>query len=309
MNNVLLNKRRIMNLIPTLIIIIFISCNNSTAKKDFYTGGIISQPGKGSIKGYVLNSEDNFPVPGALINLSNGMSQVADSNGYDFFLEIPAGEIEVTIEADNFFLFIKKIDVFSKQDLEIDFRITPIPGPGVDVTVATFNVKDLKNENSPLNTAKFIADEDVDIIVFQEIQTSDEIVLKTELANLGVTMPHIVFNNDSFGDDISVWSKYPVTECYSFIKGFFPDPVTGCDVRVPRYILKFKVMVDSHEVWFYSCHLKAGDGEENLVKRRAQAYALSNYIKTTHVEESENIIILGDINTADPEESYGVKKL
>ena len=75
---------------------------------------------------------------------------------------------------------------------------------GVDVTVATFNVKDLKNENSPLNTAKFIADEDVDIIVFQEIQTSDEIVLKTELANLGVTMPHIVFNNDSFGDACDV---------------------------------------------------------------------------------------------------------
>ena len=49
-------------------------------------------------------------------------------------------------------------------------------------------------------------------------------------------------------------------------------------------------------VWFYGCHLKASTG---IDRRRAQAYALSQYIIANHNLSSDYVVIAGDMNTYD----------
>jgi exonuclease III len=296
MCNIYLNIKRIRNLI-SVIIIVNASCNFSSSRKDFYVGNPTKPPGGGCIEGYILNSKTELPVPGALIKLSNGKTKYTDTKGYYFFDDLPVGILNVNIKADGYLQFEKQINIYKSQALGIDFRIFPITGPGVSVTVATYNVRDFDNEDSYMHTADFIKRQNVDIIVFEEIQPSDQIGLNKELMNNEIYMTSIEFNYEQYNDHISVWSKYPVSQMESIIKGSYRDPITFEKVFVPRYIFRFKVLIDEHEIWFYGCHMKAGADDEDLKKRRAQAYALAEYIKNNHDEESENIVIVGDMNT------------
>ena len=52
-------------------------------------------------------------------------------------------------------------------------------------------------------------------------------------------------------------------------------------------------------IWFYGGHLKAMNDSSSLSRRRAQAYALSQYINANHNLASEYVVIAGDMNTLD----------
>ena len=90
MNNAQSKIRKIGALITGLIIFIFLGCNNLSSKKNYYSGTVTQPPAKGSLEGSVLNVKDGRPVPGAMIELSNGMSMISDLQGHYSFTEISA---------------------------------------------------------------------------------------------------------------------------------------------------------------------------------------------------------------------------
>jgi hypothetical protein len=67
-----------------------------------------------------------------------------------------------------------------------------------------------------------------------------------------------------------------------------------------RPILRFRIRYRGRNVWFYNMHLKSNAGgviEDNMARRRAQAWHLARYIIRNHNPETDLIVILGDMNT------------
>ena len=184
---------------------------------------------------------------------------------------------------------------------------------GAIVRVAFFNAEDF-NSDSVAGTgtwgtvADIVATNSIDIIVLSETEPYDAPRFSQALAARGVSMTwRMTTSNTSdpnedylLKDEISVWSRFAITGYYQVARGFYPDPVTGNVVSAPRYVLRTSIAVGGKSLWVYGAHLKAVTGMTNEQRRRAQAHALEEYIKSNHAEENDWILVSGDMNTITP---------
>jgi endonuclease/exonuclease/phosphatase family metal-dependent hydrolase len=174
---------------------------------------------------------------------------------------------------------------------------------------STFNLYDLKNNNAYYNLAKFINDFDIDIMVSQEIQPEDKEEIINALNELGINV-YIEFSSyggyggDDGDDYLAVISKWPPKEVNTILDETYQDPITqnSYTFNYMRPILEIKVDFNGKEITIFNIHLKAQSPyltcTDCIEKRRAQAFALENYIKENYDAKNDNIIIAGDANTA-----------
>ncbi len=187
--------------------------------------------------------------------------------------------------------------------------IPAIPGP--TLRLAFFNVEDF-NSSAGTGTwgtvADIIATNRIDVIVLSESEPYDTGKLDAALKARGVSMTWRMTTSNTtdpnadgiFDDEVSVWSRFAITQFDQVARGFYPDPVSGKTVSAPRFVARVKIQVGSRSLWVYGAHLKADDTESDRQRRRAQAHALEEYITSMHVEESDWIMIAGDMNTITP---------
>lgn len=198
------------------------------------------------------------------------------------------------------------------------------------LTIMTYNVEDfsfnVNNEKPSGKTAltayqgiaQILSDNNVGVVCLQETQTGSS---KTDLYGDGslssqgdVTgfnlalqalipeMRHYAFSSDGGirRDFTSVWSRYPLYDITSVRPPKMIDPSTGKVFSGYRPILRFRIRYRGKNVWFYNAHLKSNAGgviEDNMARRRAQAWHLSRYIIRNHNPQTDLIVILGDMNT------------
>ncbi len=173
--------------------------------------------------------------------------------------------------------------------------------------IATYNILDFEDDHYQ-NVADFIKKHKIEVIVFEEIQPADIAPLKKVLlpaykkafgeyiSTVQCSSEEGTDNSDR-NDDVIAFSIYPIEDISLISSGSTIDPATNSYTQPPRDILRFKVTVNSKELWIYSGHLKSGVDESSQVKRRAQASSLREYITANHNILTENIVILGDMNT------------
>lgn len=181
------------------------------------------------------------------------------------------------------------------------------------VRIAFFNAEDFNsNKDSGSGTwgkvADIVASHTIDILVLSETEPYDAPRFSQALTERGVKMSWRMTTSNTtdptednkLKDEISIWSRFEIAQFSQVLKGFYQDPLTGNTVSAPRYIAKAKIQLGSRSLWVYGAHLKAADTESDRQRRRAQAHALEEYIKSHHSEEREWIVISGDMNTITP---------
>jgi len=221
------------------------------------------------------------------------------------------------------------IFIFAGCSLADDFD-----APSVStLTIMTYNVEDMDtggrnvtNLKAYSGIASLLKSENVDIAMFQEIQAGssrtdtyadgsaaswgDARLFNEALSGLDYRMPWYGFTarGGSRRDYIALWSRYPVSEITSLDPDRFLDPCNHVWYTPSRPVLRCRTVISGKTIWLYGCHLKSNAGgvvEMNAGMRRAQAFHLMSYIMRTHNPESDNIIILGDMNTM-PEDYDGL---
>ncbi|MBN2694230.1 endonuclease/exonuclease/phosphatase family protein [bacterium] len=177
------------------------------------------------------------------------------------------------------------------------------------ITIATFNVHDFSNPEAYNIIGKWIKDRKIDVISFMEIQKEDATPLDEALLNNSANGYSNYFTSyGGYGGDesdfIALWSRYSVKSSETIITGTYKDPISGRSYSMTslRPILKTVIEIDSVEYTFYALHLKAQspypDCDTCVERRRAQANALKDYILSNQQPEIDNIVILGDVNSA-----------
>ena len=187
-----------------------------------------------------------------------------------------------------------------------------IPNENIDENILVFssyNLYDLENTNAHKNLAKFINDSNIGVMVSQEIQKEDKDLLLEELKKLGITA-YIAFSSyggygGDIGDDyLAIISRWPIGEIKTILSGTYKDPISNNSFGYSymRPVLEIKLNVFNKDITIFNLHLKAQSPWPACIdciqKRRAQAYALENYIKENLSPETDNIIIAGDMNTS-----------
>jgi len=177
------------------------------------------------------------------------------------------------------------------------------------ITFSTYNLFDLTKINAYINLARFISNNNIDIMVNQEIQVEDKDALIEQLEMLGIKV-FIEFTSyggttSSDGHDyLAIISKWPIKEANTILNETYEDPISNNSYTFTytRPIHEVKIDVFGEEITIFNLHLKAQSPWPTcptcIEKRRAQAHALENYIKENYNPEIDKIIIAGDANTA-----------
>lgn len=170
--------------------------------------------------------------------------------------------------------------------------------------IATWNVHDCQAVDRKTGRvlllhsqlAQAIARERIDIIALQEIQTqgargSDIEPLQQALTAAGWPMPYHAAASTLQGDDLAVFSRYPV-EHY----GTVPQPA---DAAWPRAGLHATIRIHDREFVVYNFHFKAFDDPRSLEIRRAQASALAAHLRARFKDgiQKAGVVLAGDFNT------------
>ena len=174
---------------------------------------------------------------------------------------------------------------------------------------STYNLYDLKNPDAYKNLAKFIKEKDIAIMVSQEIQVEDKEPLLKELNALNINAEIKFSNYGGYGseegnDYLAVISRWPLDEVNTILSGRYEDPISQSSYSFNnmRPVLEIKLKVFDKAITIFDIHLKAQSPWPNcgdcIKKRRAQAYALENYIIENLDPVNDDIIIAGDANTA-----------
>lgn len=176
-------------------------------------------------------------------------------------------------------------------------------GSSGGVTVMTWNVENFQNSGAYTRIAEAVKANQAAVLVLCEMQTDDSDASSFESALSTAGYSFAWSRQSSMSDSynaIGVWSRWEISNPSEILKGIYTDPVSSQSKWCPRAVYRFMINVnDSQQVWFYACHFKAGNDESAEQTRRAQAYALENYIKSIHQEAAEHIVVLGDMNTID----------
>lgn len=227
------------------------------------------------------------------------------------------------------------MDTFCRSTL---FLILPIllfftacgeetPAGPSSVTLCTYNVEDFNLSNDSYNKiAACVYNNGIDLIALQEVQpgdhpndptkwndpnnAGDQGAFHTALQTAGSPMPSSEFSSDGgltylYGDYLAFFSKYPLNATASILKGDYTDPVSGQSFSMSslRPVLYTTTRFAGRTLHLFNLHLKAQgfpseSYPDDIKKRRAQAHALENHIKSNLNPVSDLIVILGDANTA-----------
>ncbi len=177
------------------------------------------------------------------------------------------------------------------------------------LTFATYNLCDLTVVNAYSKLAKYINDNNIDILVVQEIQPEDKDLILSELNKLNISMAvqyssYGGYSSENGNDWLAVFSKYKIENFETILNETYQDPISKSyySFTTMRPVIKFTVNVFGNPVTVFSLHLKAESPypgcTDCINKRRAQAFALESYIKENFNPENDKIIIAGDANTA-----------
>lgn len=174
---------------------------------------------------------------------------------------------------------------------------------------STYNLYDLKKQDAYKNLAKFIKEKNISIMLTQEIQTQDKEPLLKELNALNINA-EIEFSSyggyggDDGNDYLAVISRWPIDKVNTILTERYQDPISESSYSFNnmRPVLEIKLKVFNKAITLFDIHLKAQSPWPNcsdcIKKRRAQAYALENYIIDNLDPINDDIIIAGDANTA-----------
>ncbi len=174
---------------------------------------------------------------------------------------------------------------------------------------STYNLYDLKNPYAYKNLAKFIKEKNIAIMVSQEIQVEDKEALLKELNALNIDAEikfstYGGYGGDDGNDYLAVISRWPIDEIDTILTERYQDPISGYSYSFNnmRPVLEIKLKVFDKAITIFNIHLKAQSPwpscPDCIRKRRAQAYALENYIIDNLDPINDDIIIAGDANTA-----------
>jgi hypothetical protein len=120
----------------------------------------------------------------------------------------------------------------------------------------------------------------------------DQGAFHTALQTAGSPMPNSEISSDGgltylYGDYLAFFSKYPLIATASILKGTYTDPVSGQSFSMSslRPVLYTTTSFAGRTLHLFNLHLKAQgfpplDNLDDIKKRRAQAHALENHIKT-----------------------------
>lgn len=262
----------------------------------------------GTVRGYITDISNHTVIVGARVDISSGFTVFSDETGaFNLASSLP-GDWEITFSAPHYSSYSTNISVLSYETNTLSVELVR---NNSDVIIATFNAADLGIAGDHDLLAKWLKSAGVDIIVLQEIQTEDAALLDSALTSNGVSLPYHVFTIQ-YGypnDYIAVWSKWPVYDASDIVYPVYTDPISGTNISLSylRPVFKFRINVlGSYPVWFYAAHLKAEYELDptflNLQKRRTQAQIIQDTILATQNIYTDQIVILGDMNTALPED-------
>lgn len=197
--------------------------------------------------------------------------------------------------------FVPAIPVYEAD--KIISQVAPLPDAGKQVRVATWNVEGFDLGGMNLNgtydsISSVLVRTSIDVVAFEEVQSSDLPLLKTALANAGSKLQFITSSSMSDGfNGLTVASSYPIESASEVL---LPSGTTW-----PRSIFKVKINIGKGLTLFV-CHLKSGTDASSLNKRKMQANALANYLRDTYgdVIAIEQLIVLGDMNTMNAEDRF-----
>lgn len=183
--------------------------------------------------------------------------------------------------------------------------------------VATYNVKNLFDDrDDPYSTdeqtipvpkpmdevlalAEVIKTIDADVLGLQEVESRG--VLRRFrnglLRGLRYGSPVLYEGNDRRGIDVAVLTRFPVGPVTSFRHLDFVRE-NGTPARFSRDLLRVRVCPRT-DFWFdlYVVHFKSGTGEENRVKREAEAKAVREILDRELESDREYpFLIVGDFN-------------
>lgn len=162
------------------------------------------------------------------------------------------------------------------------------------VTVCAYNVEnfDLGGDADGQydRIAEFVADRDVDILAVEEIQNNadgdDASLFGEALENASHPMPYSGMSAMSDGfNALGVWSRFPLSDMAEILS------------ENTRTVYRFTADIDGASIVFFVCHLKSGSDEKSLAKRTTEASRIEQHIVRKYDPASQNIILLGDMNT------------
>lgn len=166
--------------------------------------------------------------------------------------------------------------------------------------------------------AAFLKTNNVDIVCLQEMQPGNSLTetygdgsisspgdtIRFNIALLAWEHPMEYYGYSVDGgfrnDYVAYWSRFKLYDMTSVKPETMVDPGSGKVYGGYRPILRTRVNIRGRDIWFYGMHLKSNAGgvvEDNMGRRRAQAYHLARYIQRNHDPENDLIVILGDMNT------------
>jgi len=255
----------------------------------------------GTVSGQVTDISNNAPLDGSIVTLSSGNYTFSSVSGLFTITKVPPGVWNLTVSLPNYTSFITDIIVLARQ--------TNLISPALCLTdttiqICTYNLKDLLAIETYGYLAQWVSNFLPDILVFQEIQPSDILLLNQALSNAGQFYASTKISSLSgYPDDyLAVWSKWPVSQISNIYYPSYTDPVTTniMSLNGLRPVLKFTIVLPgNHPVWFYVAHLKAEDSfPSSIQKRCAQAKIISDTINACHDVFVDQVIVLGDMNTA-----------
>lgn len=181
------------------------------------------------------------------------------------------------------------------------------------VRFATWNVRDCAATEAATgerlsfhdSIAQTIMEEEIDIIVFQEIQADsgsggDIALLSVALAKAGWAMPYTAVVDAKGSDDLAIFSRFKILD-----QGLVLAPTSPS--LWPRPGIYSQIHVRESTLDVYGFHFKAMSDTASLKARLAQAEALAEHLTQTYgaLLATTHIIVAGDLNTTGKEDLEG----
>ncbi len=272
-----------------------------------YCANTGDEEGKGKVSGTIYDNSTDEVISNATVTLSNGTNTSSNTTGQYLLNNIQPGVYSLTAISDGFQSTTLNITIYENKTVQQNIFLTPDTGNNNNnnnniegLTIASYNVLDFSRTNAYDDVADFVSQKNVDILLLQEVQTDDEDAFSAALNTASASLQHVEFATLSYGaDNLACFSKYPISNVSSILTGTYEDPISGNSYSMSyiRPIFRFRVTANTKTIWFYVAHLKAGSATDEIEQRRAQSYALEQYIMNTHSARSELIVIAGDMNT------------
>ncbi|NPV02320.1 MAG: hypothetical protein HPY53_13170 [Brevinematales bacterium] len=298
-----MRRRSIYSPVFLALFMLFVSCSPSEL---IYFGPSSQTTNSlfGTVRGYISDISNHTFIVGARVDISSGNTVFSDETGnFNLASSLP-GDWEITFSAPHYSSYTTNISIKSHQTNTLSIKLVR---NNSEVIIATYNIADLLIADSHDYLAKWIKSANVDIIVLEEIQPEDAALLDSALTSNGVSLPYHGYTIQyGFPSDyIAVWSKWPVYDASDIVYPVYTDPLSGTNISLSylRPVFKFRINVlGSYPVWFYAAHLKAEFDLDplflNLQKRRTQAQIIQDTILAVQNIYTDQIVILGDMNTA-----------